>query len=215
MRLTAQARSADSSTMTPALPPSSSTTRFLPARSFMRQPTDGEPVKVSSLKRSSSTIWSPSVRDMGRMLTAPSGTPARSMISATVSIVSGSLDGGLSTIVLPAAIAGATLCAARFSGKLNGLIAGDGPDREAARDAHPAAGRRHQVERDQLAGHPLGLFRAQAEGQAGPVDLDQGVADRLAGLERDQPAELLAPFLDAGADRAQDRAALVGGQLAA
>ena len=84
--------------MTPALPPSSSTTFFLPARSFMRQPTDGEPVKVSSLKRSSSTIRSPSARVIGRMLTAPSGTPERSMISATASIVSGSLDGGLSTI---------------------------------------------------------------------------------------------------------------------
>ena len=48
---------------------------------------------------------------------------------------------------------------------------------------------------------------------AGPVDLDQRVADRLAGLERDQPAQLLAPFLDAGTDLAQDRAALVGGQL--
>ena len=39
----------------------------------------------------------------------------------------------------------------------------------------------------------------------GPVDLDQRVADRLAGLERDQPAELLATRLDAGADLAQDR----------
>ena len=48
----------------------------------------------------------------------------------------------------------------------------------------------------------------------GPVDLDQRVADRLAGLERDQPAELLAPRLDPGADLAQDPAALVGGQVA-
>ncbi len=49
------------------------------------------------------------------------------MISATVSIVSGSLDGGLSTIGLPDAMAGASLWAARFSGKLNGLIAAIGP----------------------------------------------------------------------------------------
>ena len=59
------------------------------------------------------------------------------MISATVSIVSGSLDGGLSTIGLPDAIAGATLWAARLSGKLNGLIAGDRADREAPRDPDP------------------------------------------------------------------------------
>ena len=49
------------------------------------------------------------------------------MISATVSITSGSLDGGLRTIGLPDAIAGATLWAARFSGKLNGLMPAIGP----------------------------------------------------------------------------------------
>ena len=113
--------------MTPALPPSSSTTFFLPARAFIRQPTAGLPVKLSSLNRSSSTIRSPSSRVIGRMLTEPSGTPAASMISPTVSIVSGSLDGGLSTIGLPEAIAGATLWAARLSGKLNGLMPAIGP----------------------------------------------------------------------------------------
>ncbi len=127
VRFTAQSRSADRSTMTPALPPSSSTTFFLPARSFIRQPTDGEPVKVSSLNRSSSTIRSPSSRVIGRMLTAPCGSPTPSMISATVSIVSGSLDGGLRTIGLPLAMAGDSLWAARLSGKLNGEIPAIGP----------------------------------------------------------------------------------------
>ena len=46
--------------MAPALPPSSRTTRFLPARAFMRQPTPGEPVNESSRKRSSATMRSPS-----------------------------------------------------------------------------------------------------------------------------------------------------------
>ena len=113
--------------MTPALPPSSRTTFFLPARSFIRQPTEGDPVKVSSLKRGSATIRSPSSRVIGRMDTEPAGTPAASMISATVSIVSGSLDGGLRTIGLPVAIAGAILWAARLSGKLNGLMPAIGP----------------------------------------------------------------------------------------
>ena len=63
-----------------------------------------------------------------------------------------------------------------------------------------------------LAGHPLGLLGAEAEGQDRAVDLDQRVADRLAGLEGDEPAELLATASDAGADLAQDPAALVGGQ---
>ena len=134
------------------------------------------------------------------------------MISATVSIVSGSFDGGLRTIGLPDAIAGATLWAARFSGKLNGLIAGDRADREAAGDADPALRRGHEVERDRLADHPLRLLGAEPERQRRPVDLDERVADRLAGLERDEPAELLAAGLDPGADVPQDRAALVGRQ---
>ena len=99
----------------------------MPARAFIRQPTDGLPVNVSSLNRSSSTIRSPSSRVIGRMLTDPSGTPASSMISATVSIVSGSLDGGLRTIGLPEAIAGLILWTARLSGKLNGLMPATGP----------------------------------------------------------------------------------------
>ena len=187
--------SAVRSTMTPALPPSSSTTFFLPARSFIRQPTDGEPVNVSSLNRSSDTIRSPSSRLIGSTLTMPSGTPAASMISATLSITSGSLDGGLRTIGLPEAMAGATLWAARLSGKLNGLMPGDRPDREAAGDPDPVLARRHQVERDQLARHPLRLLGAQPEGERGPVDLDEGVADRLARLGRDRRAQLLAPAL--------------------
>ena len=43
------------------------------------------------------------------------------------SITSGSFDGGLSTMLQPAAIAGATLWAARLSGKLKGLMPATGP----------------------------------------------------------------------------------------
>ncbi len=169
----------------------------MPARSFIRQPTDGEPVKVSSLKRGSATIRSPSSRVIGRIETEPAGTPAASMISATASIVSGSLDGGLSTIGLPLAIAGATLWAARLSGKLNGLMPAIGPIGKRRVIPIRSFDDGHQVERDELAGHPLGLLGAEPEGQRRAVDLDQRVADRLAGLERDEPAELLAPRLDA------------------
>ncbi len=199
--------------MTPALPPSSSTTFFLPARSFIRQPTDGEPVKVRSLNRSSATIRSPSSRVIGRMLTAPAGTPAASMISATVSITSGSLDGGLRTMGLPDAIAGDTLWAARFNGKLKGLMPAIGPIGKRRVIPIAVLGRGRDVERDELAGHPLGLLGAEAERDHGPVDLDERVADRLAGLERDQSPQLLATGLDAGTDLAQDPAPLVGGQV--
>ena len=201
--------------MTPALPPSSSTTFFLPARSFIRQPTDGEPVNVRSLKRGSATIRSPSSRVIGRIETAPAGTPAASMISATASIVSGSLDGGLRTIVLPEASAGAILWAARFSGKLNGLMPAIGPIGNRRVIPMRSLERGHEIERDDLAGHPLRLFTAEAEGEDRPVDLDQGVADRLARISsRDDPADLLASRLETGADVPQDPAALVGGQLA-
>ena len=73
--------------------------------------------------------------------------------------------------------------------------------------------RGQQVERDQLAGHPLGLFRAEPEGQRRAIDLDQGVADRLARLQRDEPADLLATGSQPGADLAQDPAAFVGRQV--
>jgi hypothetical protein len=42
-------------------------------------------------------------------------------------MTSGSLEGGLSTIGLPDAMAGAILCSARLSGKLNGEIPAIGP----------------------------------------------------------------------------------------
>jgi hypothetical protein len=127
IRLTAQARLAVRSTMTAALPPSSRTTFLRPARAFIGQPTAGDPVKERTAKRSSATSRSPSSRLIGRMLTDPAGAPASSTISATVSIVRGSLEGGLRTMEHPAAIAGASLWAARLSGKLNGLIAATGP----------------------------------------------------------------------------------------
>ena len=60
-RATANSRSADASTITPALPPSSRMIFFRPARFFMSQPTADEPVKVSSLNRSSVTRRSPVV----------------------------------------------------------------------------------------------------------------------------------------------------------
>ena len=180
----------------------------------MRQPTDGEPVKVSSLKRGSATMRSPCSRVIGRMLTAPSGSPVSATISATASMVSGSLDGGLRTIEQPAAMAGASLCAARLSGKLNGLMAGHRADGEAPGDADAAAGRGVEVQRHGLAADALRLLGADAERQHGAVHLGQRVADRLAGLRGQDPGDLLAARLDAGADLAQDAAALVGRQLA-
>ena len=117
--------------------------------------------------------------------------------------------------MLPAAIAGASLCAARLSGKLNGLMAATGPiGKRRVMPMRPLR-RGHQVERDGLAGHPLRLLGAEAEGEHGAVDLDQRVADGLAGLERDRSGasssrRSLMPALISR----RMRAALVGRQAA-
>ena len=118
------------------------------------------------------------------------------------------------TIEQPAAMAGASLWAARLSGKLKGLMAATGPIGKRRVMPNATARGGHQVERDGLAGHPLGFLGAKAEGEDRPIDLDQRIPDGLAGLEGDGPTELLPPGLDAGADLAQDPTALVGGQAA-
>jgi PPK2 family polyphosphate:nucleotide phosphotransferase len=79
-------------------------------------------------------------------------------------------------------------------------------------DASLAAG--HQVERDDLPAQPLRLLGTQPEGERRAIHLDERVPDRLAGLERDQPAQLLAARADAAADVAERGRALVGGQPA-
>ncbi len=97
--------------------------------------------------------------------------------------------------------------------EVEGADGGHRSDREAPRDAQATARGRHQVERDRLPGHPLGFLGAEAEGQHGAIDLDQRVADRLAGLEGDGPPELLASGPDARADLAQDPTTLVCRQV--
>ena len=115
------------STMTPALPPSSSTTCFLPARAFMRQPTAGEPVNESSLKRSSVDQAVAQLAGHGQ-----DGDGALRQAGVVDDLGDREhrervADGGLSTIEQPAAMAGATLWAARLSGKLKGLMPATGP----------------------------------------------------------------------------------------
>jgi hypothetical protein len=53
---------------------------------------------------------------------APSGSPVSASTSPMMSAPTGVADAGLSTKGQPTATAGATLCAARFSGKLKGVM---------------------------------------------------------------------------------------------
>ena len=82
---------------------------------------------MRSLKRSSVTSRSPSCRDIGSTLSAPFGSPASSSALARNSAESGVFVAGLRTMGLPAAMAGASLCAERLSGKLKGEMAATGP----------------------------------------------------------------------------------------
>ena len=127
MRLIASSISASSSTTQAALPPSSSTTGFLPALAFSAQPTSGEPVKLNSFNRSSVVNKSAPSRLHGRIENAPSGKSVSASTSPIINAPMGVLEAGFRTNVQPAAIAGATLCAARFNGKLNGEINEQGP----------------------------------------------------------------------------------------
>ncbi len=128
MRLTASSRFwVSASTTTAALPPSSRTTFFLPQRAFKSQPTPGEPVKDSSLSRSSTVNRSAPSREQASIENAPSGRSVSARISPMMMAPSGVRDAGFITNGQPTASAGAILCAARFSGKLKGEMKEQGP----------------------------------------------------------------------------------------
>jgi ribosomal protein L16/L10AE len=104
---------------------------------------------------------------------------------------------GFITQVQPAAIAGAILCAARLSGKLNGEISEHGPDRHALPHAAVTLGARGDLEVHHLAADAHGFLRAAAE----RVDQARGLAarilDRLAGLDAERLRDLLEALLEA------------------
>ena len=82
----------------------------------------GLPVNVRSLIRSSSTSGAASVVLLGRTEIPPCGHPASRTMSPSNSDATGVWLAGRTRIGLPAASAGATLCATRLIGKLNGVI---------------------------------------------------------------------------------------------
>jgi hypothetical protein len=84
-------------------------------------------VNDSSLKRSSVVSCSAPSRGHGRIDHDPRGRSVSASTSPISSAPIGVRLAGLSTNGQPAAIAGATLCAAKLSGKLNGEISDTGP----------------------------------------------------------------------------------------
>ena len=127
-------------------------TRLRPARAFMPHPTAEDPVKVRSLKR---VVRDEPVPECAfhrqRRSPRPSGTPASTRRRPSISALSGVLVAGLSTMGLPAAMAGASLCAARLSGKLKGEMAATGPSGHPPRDRHPTLAVGREIHRQPLA----------------------------------------------------------------
>ena len=111
----AVSKSASANTMLGDLPPSSSVTRFnvsAPLR-MMILPTSFEPVKPTLSTLGLVTSGAPAVSPKPVItFSTPAGSPASSRIFGISSAVSGVCSAGLSTMVQPAAIAGATFCTA-------------------------------------------------------------------------------------------------------
>ena len=128
---TAASRSASSKTRNGALPPSSMETRSrLPAdSSARRRPTSVDPVNESFRVRgscNSGRTSAPGLEVVTRLST-PAGRPASSRTRASSSIERGVCSAGFTTIVQPAAIAGATLRVPIAMGKFQGVTSTHGP----------------------------------------------------------------------------------------
>ncbi len=121
----AASRSASAKTTLADFPPSSRVTLLIVAAapSAMPRPTSVEPVKAILATSGCSTSRCPTTLPRpATTLRTPSGIPASSAIRSSSRAVSGVSSAGFSTIVLPAASAGATFQDAITSGKFQGTI---------------------------------------------------------------------------------------------
>ena len=125
---TASSRSASSNTMSGALPPSSSETFLTWSAHWAMSslPTSVEPVKPSLRTTGFEVISRPMSGASGASPvtteSTPGGNPASSPSFTTDSAVSGVCSAGLSTIVQPAARAGAALRVGIAAGKFHGVM---------------------------------------------------------------------------------------------
>src|SRR3989338_134322 len=118
----ASLRSASSVIIRCATPPNSRTTFCFLALDLRYHPTLELPVKLMSLTLLSSAAFSATSLSQGRTEKAPFGSPALSIISANIRELLTHSRGGFKITALPTAKAGAILCAAKLSGKLNGVM---------------------------------------------------------------------------------------------
>src|ERR1039457_1229594 len=123
VRRAASSRSASEWTTTAAFPPTARDTLVFGTRDFRRHPTAPEPVNETTGRRGSKTSPSAAAPEIGRTAYASAGQPASRTISLSASAESGVFEAGFWTTGAPTAIAGATLCDVRLSGKLKGVMA--------------------------------------------------------------------------------------------
>ena len=118
-------RSASSRMMLADLPPSSWCTRLTVSAAALatRMPARVEPVKETMSTPGWREMASPTVGPSPlTRLNTPFGTPASSIASAKMMALSGAISEGFSTMVQPAASAGATLHMIWLSGQFHGVI---------------------------------------------------------------------------------------------
>ena len=177
--------------MTPALPPSSSVTRFFGSSPFRYQPISDEPVNEILRNRSSRAMPSATFELTGSTWYMPFGRSVSAKNSARRSEPIGVALAGLTTIGAPTASDGATLCATRLSGKLNGVMPSTGPIGNRRSSPMPRAERRLGVQAHQLVVAVPDHLRRPAERRDRARRLDRGPLERLAALGRDQLRVLL------------------------
>ena len=207
----ARSRSASAKTTNGACPPSSRLA-CLPdsaQRAASIRPTSREPVKdtwrTSGALRKTSPIGSGSPQTR---LSTPGGKPASAKTSNSSTADSGVCSAGLSTTVLPAATAGASLRVIIALGKFHGRDAGH----DAARAAAHVEALTRPVGGQDLAPRAADLLRVPEQELRAPAHLALGLGERLAALQRERARQLARPLEHERVGAPQRRGALVGRQ---
>src|SRR5215470_4059608 len=128
--LAAAARSASGKTTCGDLPPSSSVTLLMLSAAALAtaRPVAVEPVNATLSTPGCAASAAPVPRDRPvTTLTTPGGNPASATSSANPSVETGACSEGLTTMVQPAASAGATFQVISSSGEFHGVIAATTP----------------------------------------------------------------------------------------
>ena len=181
--------------------------RFSPAARTIASPVADDPTNPTASMPGWVTSASPTAPSPGRIDTSPSGTPASvEQFARFAGTRAACGPGGLHTIALPVARAGARNSAMIISGKFHGVIAGPDPDRLAVREDALVT----LDARDGRAVEALGVLGRHCEqlGRVGHVAARFGF-ERFALFDRREPGQLVGVLLDECGDAMAQRRPLV------